>query len=54
MNEESRQRAVARGCPPEKHGTVTGYSQYKCTCIRCRKWASEYQKQRRQRRKHDG
>ena len=51
MNEQSRQRAVARGCPPDKHGTVTGYSHYKCACARCRKWASEYQKQRRQRQK---
>ena len=49
MNEESRQRAVARGCPPDKHGTVSGYSQYKCTCTLCRKWASEYKKERRRR-----
>lgn len=47
MNEESRQRAVSRGCPPDKHGTVTGYSHYKCACVLCRKWASEYQKERR-------
>ena len=51
MNEKSRQRAVARGCPPDKHGTVTGYTQYKCTCAHCRGWASEYQRQRRQRQR---
>lgn len=49
MNEKSRQRAVARGCPPDKHGTATGYSHYKCVCIRCRKWASEYKKEQRRR-----
>lgn len=49
MNEKSRQRAVARGCPPDKHGTSTGYSHYKCACALCRKWASEYQKERRHR-----
>lgn len=48
-NEESRQRAVARGCPPDKHGTATGYSHFKCTCARCRKWASSYQQERRRR-----
>lgn len=47
MNEKSRQRAAAKGCPPDKHGTVTGYSHYKCSCTRCRKWASEYKKERR-------
>lgn len=46
--EESRQRAIQRGTiPPEAHGTSTGYTYYKCPCVRCRKWAREYKQDRR-------
>ena len=47
-SEESRQRAAKRGCPPDKHGTSTGYSHFKCDCHLCSKWAREYKAHRRQ------
>jgi hypothetical protein len=47
QSEQSRQRAAKRGCPPDKHGTSTGYSHYKCSCTKCSKWARQYKAQRR-------
>lgn len=47
QREASRQRAVKRGCPPDKHGTCTGYTQYKCDCERCKGWARSYKQHRR-------
>ena len=47
QREASRTRASQRGCPPSKHGTCTGYTQYKCRCAKCRGWAAGYKKHRR-------
>lgn len=47
QSEQSRQRASKRGCPPDKHGTSTGYSYYQCGCTKCTKWAREYKQHRR-------
>lgn len=47
QSEQSRQRAAKRGCPPDKHGTSTGYSHYKCDCSLCSRWARQYKAQRR-------
>jgi hypothetical protein len=46
-NEKSRQRAIADGCPPDKHGTSTGYSHFRCSCDACRTWARLYKRERR-------
>jgi len=51
-SEESRQRAVSRGCPDDMHGTSTGYSHYKCHCPQCTKWARLYKQERRKALKH--
>lgn len=42
QREQSRQRAVQRGCPPDKHGTCTGYTQYRCSCLKCMAWSRNY------------
>lgn len=47
QREESRERAAARGCPPDQHGTSTGYTHFKCPCVKCRRWARNYQQSRR-------
>lgn len=48
LRESSRQKATKRGCPPDKHGTSTGYTYYKCDCAACRKWAADYMADRRE------
>ena len=45
---ESRARAEDKGCPPEAHGTSSGYSHYRCSCNDCRRWARTYKSQRRE------
>ena len=47
QSEQSRQRAAKRGCPPDKHGTSTGYSYYQCTCTLCSKASRLYRQARR-------
>jgi hypothetical protein len=47
VSERSRQRAAARGCPGDMHGTMTGYAHYLCGCPACMRWAREYQQERR-------
>jgi hypothetical protein len=49
--EESRRRAVARGCPDDLHGTATGYSWYKCGCAKCNEWSRLDMQERRAKRK---
>lgn len=44
---ETKERAVARGCPPELHGTQSGATHYSCHCDKCRKWWRDYQRARR-------
>lgn len=51
QREETRQRAVARGCPANLHGTSTAYTHYKCTCAKCKLWARTYKQHRRKARK---
>jgi hypothetical protein len=46
-SEESRSRVAAKECPPDKHGTSTGYTQYKCGCTKCTRWARLYKQERR-------
>lgn len=46
-SEESRNRAAAKDCPPDKHGTATGYTFYKCDCTDCSRWARLYKQERR-------
>jgi hypothetical protein len=41
-SEESRTRATFKEVPVGVHGTATGYTQYKCSCPKCSKWAREY------------
>jgi hypothetical protein len=43
----SRDRLAAKGCPPDKHGTNTGHSVYKCRCNKCTRWARLYRQKRR-------
>ena len=46
--DKARRTAVAkRPCPPDKHGTATGYTDYKCGCDDCRRWARDDQRARR-------
>lgn len=52
QNRESRERAIAQGCPPDKHGTVTGYTHFRCSCVACRRWAADYKQQRRSKIEH--
>lgn len=47
----SSERAIARGIPAHVHGTITGYTFYKCTCARCRGWSARYQSARRAEKK---
>jgi hypothetical protein len=47
QTEESRTRTAARVCPDDKHGTATGYSNYRCGCTECSKWARKYKAERR-------
>jgi len=44
---ETKNRAIARGCPPELHGTQTGATHYDCKCPKCRAWWRDYQRARR-------
>jgi hypothetical protein len=53
QREETRQRAVARGCPANMHGTSSGYTHYKCTCVKCRLWARTYKQGRRRAQKEE-
>lgn len=48
---QSRQRAAARGCPPDKHGTTTGYNHYLCRCTKCTTWARRDKARRRREQK---
>lgn len=50
LRETSRQKAIKRGIPADSnvHGTSTGYTYYKCPCIRCLKWAREYKASQRE------
>lgn len=41
-SEESRTRLTRKDVPEHLHGTATGYTQYKCGCVKCMKWAREY------------
>jgi hypothetical protein len=47
QREHKARRGATRKCPPDKHGTATGYSWYKCDCAKCRHWARDYQRTRR-------
>lgn len=40
-------RARLKGQEPTKHGTLNGYSAYRCRCDECRRAYSEYRKARR-------
>ena len=51
QREETRQRAVARGCPDHLHGTSTGYSHYRCSCAVCKLWARTYKQSQRKKEK---
>jgi hypothetical protein len=51
QREETRQRAVARGCPDDMHGTSSGYSHFKCTCTKCKFWARTYKQGQRKKEK---
>lgn len=33
---------ASRECPPEAHGTATGYNTYHCGCAKCSRWARLY------------
>ena len=44
---ESRNRTANRKVPPGFHGTSTGYTNYKCGCPKCRRWARDYRQTRR-------
>jgi hypothetical protein len=44
---ETKERAIARGCPDDMHGTQTGASHYECRCTKCRMWWRDYQRARR-------
>lgn len=52
QNRAAREKAIAQGCPPDKHGTVTGYTHFRCSCALCRRWAADYKKQRRSKVEH--
>jgi hypothetical protein len=50
----TRKTLAARGrlaatteCPPDKHGTSTGYNEYKCGCPECSRWARMYRQKLR-------
>ena len=44
---ETKERAIARGCPDDMHGTQTGATHYECHCAKCRGWWRDYQRARR-------
>ena len=44
---EAKERAIARGCPDDMHGTQTGATHYECRCTKCRTWWRDYQRARR-------
>ena len=44
---QSNRRVHNTECPPDKHGTASGYTQYRCGCPKCSEWARLYQRQRR-------
>ena len=44
---ETKERAIARGCPDDMHGTQTGATHYECRCTKCRTWWRDYQRARR-------
>lgn len=46
-SQQSRIRAFNRDCPPDKHGTATGYTFYGCGCPPCTRWAREDRQARR-------
>lgn len=48
---ETKERAIARGCPDDMHGTQTGATHYECRCAKCRMWWRNYQRARRAKRK---
>lgn len=54
MSQQSRVRAFNRECPPEKHGTATGYTFYGCGCTRCTRWARLDKQERRANAKAHG
>jgi hypothetical protein len=47
QSERSREALAAGGCPPEAHGTATGYTVYKCGCPKCSRWQRLYMQRRR-------
>ena len=47
QRKETKERAIARGCPPESHGTQTGATHYCCNCDKCKLWWRNYQRTRR-------
>jgi hypothetical protein len=51
-SEESRRRAMNKDCPPDKHGTATGYGHYRCGCPKCSEWSRLYTQQRRKAAQH--
>lgn len=48
QNEQSRQRAITRGCPEHLHGTSAGYTFYMCDCTKCCAWGRGDKRQRRE------
>jgi hypothetical protein len=46
-NKMSAAYRANRHCPPDKHGTLTGYSTYGCPCADCRRAAREYKRKQR-------
>jgi hypothetical protein len=43
----ARKRLRPEDCPPDYHGTSTGYNEYGCGCPKCARWARTYRQQRR-------
>jgi hypothetical protein len=44
---KSNRRTHNKECPPDKHGTGTGYNLYRCGCAKCSEWSRLYQRERR-------
>jgi hypothetical protein len=42
----------AHECPPDKHGTLTGYVNYQCDCDLCREAEKLYMRKRRRNKKN--
>lgn len=50
---QSNRRTHNTECPPDKHGTGTGYNLYRCGCPACSEWSRLYQRQRRRKAKEN-